>query len=335
MHKQFADPEQPLSHEAIIAQTNEIDPGLAEADQLFIEAGATLIRRVTELYGTPGRAQWAEGSREATIMLYHNGESAASPGHTSSGAHGAGVPRNALVIARAVNAQAGRELLSPNERARMFAAAAGHDLVQLCGRAAEFPRDGDETLSAQAVYNELRRRGASLEDAEDAAYEVLATTFDQGAQRIDYSRRAASILTQQIVASADLFGLTTPRGARGAVEYAVESLGLQLHGRLLQQHLRPDEMSPGASSTPRDLLARIEQIPALRARLIATVQSQAGFAANFAFSDQAVREACGASIDSLSPGRPATVASLQSFAVRAAAGEPLPAIWHAVCSEQA
>ena len=326
MHEQFTR-EQPLSSEAIVAQAHALDPGLVEAEPLFVEAGARFIQQVTEQYGTPTQPRWAEGSREATLMLYHNGESATSAGHTSSDAAGAGVPRNALIIAQAVNEQAAREVIGPNARARMFAAAAGHDLVQLCGRAAAFAADGDEIISAQAVHDELRRRGASLEAAEDAASDVLATTFDNGTQRINYTRHAASILTQQVVAAADLLGLATSRGPRGAIEYAVESLGLSMHGRILQQYLHDEEMVPGASATPAAIFTHIEHTPELRAKLIKNIRGQAGFASGFVFADDVIREACGARIDELFPGRLATAAALQSMAERATAGETLPMLW--------
>src|SRR4051812_18015133 len=121
--------------EKALAEVRVLDPELLERSDTsqLVELGLQIGKEVTEYFGTPSAPKWASGAHETSvIMSYHNG---GEDGHTSVGPEGAGVPRNVLLIAKAVNDAAGREVYDPLMRATAFYAAESHDSRQLCGRA--------------------------------------------------------------------------------------------------------------------------------------------------------------------------------------------------------
>ena len=129
----------------VIVEVQRLDPELlaTEETKQLVMLGAEFGREVTEHYGTPAHPKWATGSFETDVfMSYHNG---GEDGHTSVGPRGAGVPRNVLIIAEAVNSAAGQEIYSPLMRAAAFCAAEAHDSHQLCGRTLLPEGQGEDT----------------------------------------------------------------------------------------------------------------------------------------------------------------------------------------------
>src|SRR5262245_5215766 len=119
---------------AQIRHIADLDAALFASAQTraLVELGLDATAEVTARYGTPAAPHWASGEVETEVfMSYHNG---GEDGHTSVGPLGDGVPRNALLIANAVNAVAGREVIGVRLRAVAFAAGCFHDHTQLCGR---------------------------------------------------------------------------------------------------------------------------------------------------------------------------------------------------------
>jgi len=320
---------QPGAYEAKLARREQmwreverLDPALLAHPEakLITQESIGLIEMVSEDFGSPDAPRWHVGDAESTIMTYHNGESAHSQGHTSIGEGGAGVPRNVLVIAKKINDHAGREVVKPMQRARAFAAAAGHDAVQLCGRSIAYVKageiGGDEMRSAQGVYDALRFVGVKKSDCQRAAVNVLATMFDPETkqQTIDYNLTPDAILEQQLVACADLVGsICLPRGPLCSLENVMEVLGMSSNQYLLQRAMTDANMTTHDLSTPEALIEFIDTTPSLRQKCLSLLKGQVAFFESFTFSDSEIRNACGFGIDELFPGRAQNVATLQHF----------------------
>src|SRR5690349_7667750 len=91
-----------------LEEDRNLDPELVDfSDQTreLVELGLETMSQVTEKFGTPEKPKLASGTFEKSVFMgYHNG---GENGHSSVGPNGVGVPRNVLVIARAVNEPAG------------------------------------------------------------------------------------------------------------------------------------------------------------------------------------------------------------------------------------
>lgn len=296
----------------------------------LVEIGHTFIDRVSKKHGNPNKPQWFAGSREATFMAYHNGQSETSFGHTSVGE--AGVARNFLEISQAVNQQAGLEIIDATERAIGFCGMSAHDDEQLHGRSIDFA-DGDEIRSAKNLYEVLEQSGFSQEVCEEASLRVMATLFDPRtlSQVIDYERSEKSVLGQEIAACSDLLSIVLPRGPRGGLENIIESLGMSSQDHALQKALLAANIDAEQITTPDDMMAFIETTPGLKERFIAGLNGQVWFTTNFAFSDQAIRAVCGAGIDQLFPGRARNIEINKNFVRQVQNGVPLTKIWHQAC----
>jgi hypothetical protein len=329
--------------EKTLAEVAILDPELLEREdtRLLVELGARFGKEVTEDFGTPAEPKWASGSHEVdVIMSYHNG---GEDGHTSVGPEGAGVPRNVLLIAKAVNDAAGREIFDPMARATSFYAAEAHDSRQLCGRAllpeGEGEGHGDERLSAEDARDRYLRAGGDPEVAQEAYEDLMATAFnpDTGAQNVNYEAWRANpndpkltraVLGQELTAAADFLGPTSPRGPLGAIEYSVEVMCLGQKNQIIQERLRLQGIEPTSVTSMDELFDLIAQDEVLRSAFADIVAGQAAFFSDYLkFSDEAIRAACGKGIDDLFPGRLENAAILAQYAESLQAGEHPITIW--------
>lgn len=318
--------------EAMLDEVFALDPELFEdeATRRMVELGINFIEDVTRQHGSPDDPHWSRGSREETVMTFHNGESEYASGHTSVGRDGAGVPSGVLILSGLINRSAGRTIVPAWQRALLFVAAAAHDSIQLCGRS--FDNDnGDEEQSANQVRAALLAEGFSEQIADEGATYVMATMFN-----IKEMRQAVQteghpphvVLGQQIIAAADLRGPATRRGALGSMEWIIEESGLSSTGRLLQQHLKEQGLTPANVATLGDVLAFVNRTPALKQHFITKLRTQATFIEGLRYQDSAIREACGQGIDDFYPGgRMRTAARLRALASAAEAGATLYQIW--------
>ena len=305
-----------------IAEVAIIDPELLEYEDArrLIELGAKIGAHVTRDFGSPDNPKWAVGTFETkpVFMTYHNG---GPDGHTSIGQKGAGVARNALLLAAAVNKEAGRDVYDPLMRSEGFCGSMAHDSRQLCGRA--LIRDenggagphGDEILSANDVRDQYLTAGGEPDTAARLHNGVLATAFNPrtGAQNVRYEAWDADpddpeltkdILMQELLAAADLLGPTSRRGPLGAVEYAIEAMCLHQKNQIIQRRLAAYNLDPAQDVVDvehmLDILHADEQ---LRTTFADTLEGQSKFFGEYLqYSDKAIRKVCGKGVAELFPG---------------------------------
>lgn len=297
-------------------------------------------KEITEQYGTPASPKWASGAFETDVfMSFHNG---GEDGHTSVGPRGAGVPRNSLVIAKAVNSAAGKEIYNPLMRAVSFYAAQAHDSHQLCGRALlpEGKGDGrgDERMSAVEARDRYLAANGDLAVADLIYAGIMATAFnpDTGKQNVSYepadhelgSNHSSNLLVQELVAAADLLSSNGPRGPLGALEYSVEQLCFEQKGRLTQTRLGSLGIATSTLSDIESMLGQIDTDPVLKAAFTETLAGQVKFFADFLeYSDVTIKSACGKGIDDMFPGRPQNTDILKHFHHSLQEGQSVTMIW--------
>jgi hypothetical protein len=320
-----------------IKEIQLLDPELLEySDETkrLVEIGIKSINLVTEKFGSPKNPKWASGSYEQNvIMSYHN---AGADGHSGIGCHGAGVPRNVLVVANAINEAAGSEVYDPLSRAIAFNAAAAHDIIQLCGRSLlpEGQVDasrGDERLSAEYARDVYIQSGGNIDIAQKIYDGVMATSFDPntGSQNVygreHYSNEGdylSGSLGQELVAAADLFGPTTLRGSLGALEYCIEWLSTFQKENITQARLASVGKSPSSISSIEEMVDFIDSDKVLRQALSDTLTGQSKFFKDFiTYSDKTIRLVSGKGIDELFPGRLNNGDILQGFSDDMKAGK--------------
>jgi hypothetical protein len=321
-----------------------LDPELFDHEDTrkLVELGVQYGEYVTKKYGTPDQPKWATGTHEIDVLMsYHNG---GETGHSSVGKGGAGVPRNVLIIAGTVNAEAGGEVYSPMVRATAMYAAYAHDAHQLCGRSL-LPEGrgedrGDERMSAEMARDVLLSAGFTAETA-DSAYEyVMATAFNPltSSQNVEYgewdethsdSIALRSVLGQELVAAADLLRLSLAQGALGAVVYSVEMMCLQQYGQPLQKRLHEMEVAPFNITTMEEMFVLIGKDDALREVFKTKVAGQEAFFADYLrYSDRAIRFVCGKGIDELfAGGRDRNIEVVSNYVMALEAGATPLEIW--------
>ena len=326
-----------------VLDVRELDPEIldhSETTRRLVELGLEHINQVTEKYGTTEHPKWASGSYEHdVIMSYHNG---GQSGHTSVGSTGVGVPRNVLIIAKAVNAAARSEVYDPLARAVAFNAAAAHDVIQLCGRSLldEGKTDqsrGDERLSAEYARQAYLQSGGEVEIAQRIYDGVMATAFNPNtgtqnvARRDDYHNEVDAIqcaLGQELVAAADLLSPTTPRGPLGAFEYCVELLSTRQNNQLTQAQLSERGLAVADIPTMHTMLAFIDSDAVLRDALNKMMTGQARFFKEFiSYSDSTIKMVCGKGIDELFPGRLLNGDIIQGLSEDLRAGKSAQEVW--------
>lgn len=335
-----------LAVDRTVEIVNELDPELAdnETTRKLVEMGAVSGYEVTEKYGTPDSPKVASGTFEKNVvMTYHNG---GDDGHTSAGEQGAGVPRNVLRIARAVNEAAGREVYPADDRATAFYAAEQHDKIQLCGRSL-LPEgqggldSGDERLSAEEARQQLLDAGVSEEKAAEAYDLVLSTAWNpqtntQNVRREDVPldprdpQGLRVILGRELLTCADLLSPSTERGVLGTVEYAVERLCLVQNGQVMQQRLREMDIDPAAIGNMEQLMEVISDDPALTQAFTEVLSGDPAFYADYLrYEDAAIKTVTGGKgIDELFPGqRLLNASTLAQHVMRLEAGTPPVAVW--------
>lgn len=304
-------------------------------------------KEVTEKFGTPDKPKWTSGRHERRVfMSYHNG---GEDGHTSIGPHGAGVPRNVILLAHAVNEAAGEEIFDPIDRATGFYAANAHDLRQLCGRTllseGQGKGRGDELLSAQIAaenYPSWRylEAGGDPQVARHIYEGVMATAYnpETKTQNVDYKawlenpndpEIVQSLLNQELVAGGDWLGPTTPRGPLGAIEYAVEILFLKQRDQIGQKRLRTRGIEPASIQNMEQMMQIIGDDEVLSEIFTELVAEQGVFfKRHLRYSDKAIRSVCGKGIDELFPGRMPNGAILDTAAVALKRKEEKPiTVW--------
>jgi len=311
----------------IFDEVGALDPELLESPETrqLVAIGAAYIHEVTNRHGSPDAPAWYAGTVDHAMMTYHNGESDIANGHTSAGADGAGVPRNALSIALTINARAGYQVVGPLQRALLFVSGAAHDFVQLCGRSVAVA-EGDERLSADHLYETLLSAGHSEAVAQEGARYVMATMYDPSQGRHVIATEGMpfqTILGQQIVAAADLLSPVTEFGALGSMQWTLEEFGLGQKNRVLHAELTAQGLSPADVADLPSLLAFVDATPDLKQRFVAGLRGQAGWIEDITYSDSAIRMACGAGINDMFPGRAQTAANLRALADYADQGAPL------------
>lgn len=317
-----------------IRHVAELDATLFASAQTraLIEIGLDAAAEVTDRYGAPDRPRWASGTVESEVfMAYHCG---GQDGHTSVGPRGDGVPWGVLLIADAVNAAAGREVIGAGLRAAAFTAACLHDHTQLCGRSlapeGQGEGRGDERISAVTAVSRCLDAGISDDAAALVGMGMRATAFDPAtkAQHVEYDGIPEdSVIVQELVACADLLSLTSRRGPLGSLEMIAEGLCLRSAGRLAQARL--------GARRPRDLgefYAAAGLDAQLHAAVITALHSQSTFFSGFVFADRALRELTGGpGIDALFPGRGANAARLAAAAAELTDRTVTPAqVWEQI-----
>ncbi len=274
-------------------------------------------------------------------MSYHNG---GLDGHSGVGAHGAGVPRNVLAIAHAVNTATGAEVYDPLARAVAFNAASAHDIVQLCGRSLLEEGQlnasrGDERLSAEYARDEYLSTGGDSEVAQRIYAGIMATVFNPHTSSQNIAGREAyndqiefiqGSLNQELVAAADLLGLTTRRGPLGGLEYCIESLSMHQKSQLIQKRLHIEEPYFTEITNIQAMLEFIDGDRELRDALSDTMAGQSKFFKEFvSYSDKTIKMVCGKGIDELFPGRMENGDIMQGFSDDLRAGKSVKEIWEA------
>lgn len=345
----FLPPTDTAEIENTIAEVRVIDPELLERPdaRMLVEMGSRFGVEVTKRFGTPDRPIWASGTSESSVLMsYHNG---GHDGHTSVGPNGVGVPRNALLLAKAVNEAAGFEVYDPLTRARSFYESEAHDWRQLCGRTlmpeGQGHGHGDERLSAKEARDRYMAAGGSLATGRRIYRGVMATAFnpDTGAQNVDYTGWLNNpddqvllydVLGQELTAGADLLGAAyigpddQRRGPLGVVEYSVESMCLVQKNGIIQARLRAHGLNPASVKSFETMLEVIELDETLRTEFINTIAGQAQFLADYLkYSDQAIRRVCGKGIDDLFPGRLQNAAVMAEYTTALRKGASPRAIW--------
>jgi hypothetical protein len=322
----------------VLTSVGELDPTLLEDAQtrLLIELGAKFGHEITQSFGTPTHPKWASGVYETDVfMSYHNG---GENGHTSVGELGAGVPRNVLLIANAVNRAAGRPIYTPLMLAGAFYAAQAHDRYQLCGRTL-LPEGqgydrGDERLSAKEAQARYLEAGGDTRVAEYIYHTIMATAFnpETSTQNVGSlpdssdSVRLQRLLGQELLAAADLLGLASPRGPLCSTEYAVESLCYTQKGRPLQTRLQEMGVNLADITSMTELFELIDQDKELRQMFLESFTAGARFTEQLTYSDRAIREACGRGIATLFPGHQETTTVLNRYTEQLQ-GAPPSTIW--------
>lgn len=309
--------------------------------RLLVEMGAQFCAEVTANFGTPDSPKWADGTVDhGVFMSYHNG---GSDGHTSVGPKGYGVPRNTLLIARAVNNAAGREVFDPVMRAAAFYGAAAHDEKQLCGRSllpeGQGAGKGDEHMSAEEALGRYLAVGGDLEIAQQAFDNVMATAFNPktSVQNVDYIAwhtdpsdpyLTQKVLGQELTAAADLLSPTSMRGLLGSFEYYVENMGLGLKGRIIQERMQARGIDRDNITSMEQMLKVIEGDDVLQQRFASAITEGAAFLSDYlVYSDEAIRTVCGRGIDALFPGRAENSSELGRYGDLLHAGVSPVEIW--------
>jgi hypothetical protein len=302
-----------------LLDVDAIDPALLDGEHTrqLVEFGILSMDSITNNYGTPDRPRWASGACEQGVMMsFHNG---GKDGHTSVGPLGAGVPRNVLRIARAVNEAAGYEVCDPKMRAEAFVAGGRHDEVQLNGRSllpeGQGSGRGDERMSAERARDSYIAAGGNPDTAQRIYNNTVATAYnpDTSAQNVQYEvlRRdphnpaaLRDVLGQELTTTADLLGAITERGRLGAIEYTIESLCLKQNGSIVQERLRAQGIEPASIISMQQMLEVVDQDPILREIFVdATVKEVKFVRDHLSYSDRIIRKLCGKGIDQLFPGR--------------------------------
>jgi hypothetical protein len=341
-------PNPEAANQAEIAKTlNEVqvlDPELLEHPEtrLLVELGAQYGTEVTRDFGTPAEPKWASGEHETgVLMTFHNG---GEDGHTSVGPEGVGVPRNVLMIAKAVNEAAGREVFDPMMRATAFYSAEAHDSQQLCGRSllpeGQGEGRGDERLSAQDARERYQEAGGDENTGNLIHDAVMVTAWNPntGAQNVQYDAWRAdpdnpeatrAILVQELVAAADLLSSVSERGPLGAIEYSFESLCFNQNNQAVQEHLRTQGIDPDSITSMEQFVDVVGDDPALRESFAKLIAGQKAFFTTYLkYSDEAIRAACGRGIDDLFPLRQRNADILEQFAEGLENGTETPrSVW--------
>lgn len=321
-----------IERDLVLHQVYDLDPALAEHEQTrqLVEIGTDFILQVSQQHGAPDAPRWHQGSREATIMTYHNGQSEHASGHSSIGVDGAGVPRGSLLLAAHINRAAGEEIVRPVQRALLFAASASHDVVQLCGRSFD-NTNGDEEQSANLLRNRLLEAGFTQDLADEGATYVMATMFNPAEMRQAIQTEGQpehTVLGQQIIAAADLMSLATSRGPLGAMEWTLEELGLRTKNHALQHALDQQHQTTSEIRGLSGLLSFVDSTPSLKAQFTASLEGQGKFARGLQYQDDAIRRACGQGVDDFFPnGREQTAQKLEQLADQAEQGVGLHELW--------
>jgi CRP-like cAMP-binding protein len=287
----------------------KLDPQLLENAETrhVVELGILFGNEITEQFGTPEQPKIVSGTVEENVLMsYHNG---GEDGHTSVGEKGVGVPKNVLLLAKAVNTASGKEIYDAKMRAVAFYAAMAHDSVQLCGRTlldeGQGENRGDERLSAIKARDRYLEAGGDDDTGQMIYDAVMATAFNpkNGRQNVTYDQELSSniedpqtrnMLVSELTAAADLLGPSSLRGPLGAIEYCVEQLCLNDKGRLLQKSLGNDMGFGDGPVNMQTILQKINDTPILKNKFIDLVKGQSEFYSNFLkYSDQAIRGATG------------------------------------------
>jgi hypothetical protein len=334
--------------EARVEKTRQLDPELLENAETreLVELGAEVGQKITDTYGTPDRPRAASGTHEEGVyMSYHNG---GEDGHTSIGEQGAGVPRNVLLIAKAVNNAAGYEVYPVQERAKVLHAAWAHDSEQLCGRTllpeGQGEGRGDERLTAAAAHDRLVQAGR--EDVADDVRDLIMTTAwnpQTSTQNIGYDRLAANpgnpvvlqqALNRELIGAADLLSPSSVRGPLGTIEYAVERMFLHspapqgIESQPAQRRLAELGIQVADIASMEQMMEVISGDPVLQSTFTKVLEGDPVFYADqLKYSDRLIRQACGQGIDDLFPLREANSSTLALHVLRLHSGRTPLDIW--------
>lgn len=307
----------------------------------LIEMGAQFGAEVTEQFGTPNNPKWAHGSIEyGVFMSYHNG---GPDGHTSTSPKGTGVPRNVLIIAKAVNDAAGREVFNPMMRATAFYGAEAHDKKQFFGRTllpeGQGADNGDERMSAKEARDRYLAAGGNPKVAQQTYDNIIATAFNPqtSTQNVNYVAWRTNpsdpvltrkVLGQELTAAADLLSPTSKRGLLGSIEHCVEVMCLGLKDRVIQERMQVRGINPTAITSMEQMLVIIGEDNTLRQGFTDTLVGNSKFVSDYLkYSDYAIRAACGKGIDELFPGRAENATALSQYGVVLHAGMTPLEIW--------
>jgi hypothetical protein len=346
----------------MLATVGVLDPEILEDDEtrFVVELGAIFGFKITEEFGTPDQPRWTSGvyAREA-FMARHNG---GDDGHTSVGERGAGVPRNVLLIAQAVNQHAGEVVYDPHQRALAFYAAMAQDLHQLEGRAL-YPNEvndfaySNEGLSVRAAtsryiramtdhtvddVDQARVLRETRADANRIQEYIKATAMNSiiGVQAVHYTGLRYqplnmslwdSVLGQELVACADLLAANTRRGPLSAIEAAVEELGMPSGEHKLQMLLYEQDVEYWNIDTMAGLLVAMQDNIYLRDAFIAQLQRQAEYVASgLEYCDETIEEVCGKRMDHLFGHREENARILSGYALELYKDDTISvlSVWH-------
>lgn len=329
-------------HQARLDEVRQLDPELLEFSEQtrhLVESGFSHIDTVTSMYGTIDNPRWASGSYEQDVYTsYHCG---GNEGHTSIGSAGAGVPRNVLLIAKAVNDAAGNPVYGPLSRAIAFHAACAHDLHQLHGRSllpeGQGDGHGDERLSAETAHDLHLAEGGN-DDTADRIYDgVMATAYNPETHTQNLSGRhhytndtdyVRARLNQELVACADLLSHASKQGPLGALAYCIEQLSTKAQDTILQKRLTAYNLTRHDVGNLSSVLGFIGvDEPLLKAFKDLVAGQPAYFSRESAYSDEMIRMVSGHGIDELFPHRARNAEIMQEFSDRLEQGESPQTVW--------